>query len=54
MELTDGLKNLLIETSKQLKGSARRLFQERTVKTPGSGGASLKEYPFFSSGIYPL
>ena len=43
MELTDELKRLLIETAKQLKGSARRLFQARTVKTLGPGGASLAE-----------
>ncbi|BCL83890.1 hypothetical protein ccbrp13_63550 [Ktedonobacteria bacterium brp13] len=43
MELTDELKNLLIETSKQLKGSAHRLFQARTVKALSSGGASLAE-----------
>ncbi len=43
MELTDELKSLLIETTRQLKGSARRLFQARTVKALGSGGASLAE-----------
>jgi Rhodopirellula transposase DDE domain len=43
MELTDELKSLLIETTKQLKGSARRLFQARTVKALGPGGASLAE-----------
>ncbi len=43
MELTDELKRLLIETAKQLKGSARRLFQARTVKALGPGGASLAE-----------
>jgi hypothetical protein len=32
MELTDELKSLLIDTAKQLKGSARRLFLARTVK----------------------
>jgi len=29
MELTEELKSFLIETAKQLKGSARRLFQAR-------------------------
>ena len=43
MELTDELKCFLIETAKQLKGSALRLFQARTVKALGSGGASLAE-----------
>lgn len=43
MELTNELKSLLIETAKQLKGSARRLFQARTVKVLGPGGASLAE-----------
>ena len=43
MELADELKSLLIETAKQLKGSARRLFQARTVKALGTGGASVAE-----------
>jgi hypothetical protein len=43
MELTDELKNLLIDTAKQLKGSARRLFLARTVKALGTGGASRAE-----------
>src|SRR5713226_4577679 len=43
MELTDELKCFLIETAKQLKGSALRLFQARTVKALGPGGASLAE-----------
>ena len=38
MELTDSLKTLLIETTKSLKGSARRLFMARTVKELGPGG----------------
>ena len=43
MELTDGLKSVLVETAKQLKGSARRLFMARTVKAFGPGGASRAE-----------
>jgi len=43
MEPTEELKDLLIKTAKQLKGSARRLFMARTVKTLGPGGASLAE-----------
>jgi hypothetical protein len=43
MELTDELKDLLIDTAKQLKGSARRLFLARTVKALGPGGASRAE-----------
>jgi hypothetical protein len=43
MELTEELKDLLIKTAEQLKGSARRLFQARTVKTLGPGGASRAE-----------
>jgi hypothetical protein len=43
MELTDELKDLLIETAKQLKGSVRRLFLARTVKALGPGGASRAE-----------
>jgi hypothetical protein len=38
MELTDSFKTLLIETTKSLKGSARRLFMARTVKELGPGG----------------
>ncbi len=43
MELTDELKSLLIDTAKQLKGSARRLFLARTVKALVPGGASRAE-----------
>src|SRR5438128_7769396 len=43
MDLTDELKSLLIETAKQFKGSARRLFLARTVKALGPGGASRAE-----------
>ena len=46
MELTDALKSLLIDTAKQLKGSARRLFMARTVKALGPGGASRAEREF--------
>jgi Rhodopirellula transposase DDE domain len=46
MELTDELKNLLIDTAKQLKGSARRHFLARTVKALGPGGASRVEREF--------
>jgi hypothetical protein len=38
MELTDSLKSLFVDTSKSLKGSARRLFMARTVKELGLGG----------------
>jgi hypothetical protein len=40
MELTDSVKNLLIETAKQLKGAARRRFMALTVKDLGFGGQS--------------
>ena len=43
MELTDSLKSLFMETAKQLKGSARRIFMARVVKELGSGGASRAE-----------
>jgi hypothetical protein len=43
MELTNELKSLLIDTARQLKGSARRLFLARTVKALGPGGASRAE-----------
>jgi DDE family transposase len=46
MELTDELKSLLIDTAKQLKGSARRQFMARTVKALGPGGASRVEREF--------
>jgi hypothetical protein len=38
MELTDTLKELLIDTANSLKGSARRTFMARTVKELGKGG----------------
>ena len=38
MELTTSVKSLLLETTKALKGSARRLFMARTVKELGPGG----------------
>lgn len=38
MELTPEVKSLLIETAKELQGSARRLFMARTVKALGKGG----------------
>jgi hypothetical protein len=38
MELTPEIKSLLIETAKDLKGSARRLFMARTVKVLGKDG----------------
>ncbi len=40
MELTDSVKNLLIETAKQLKGAAKRRFMAMTVKELGFGGQS--------------
>jgi hypothetical protein len=38
MDLTQGLKNLFIQTAQDLKGVARRLFMARTVKEMGPGG----------------
>jgi len=46
MELTDELKSVLIDTAKQLKGSARRQFMARTVKALAPGGASRVEREF--------
>jgi hypothetical protein len=40
MELVEEVKELLIETAKGLKGSARRLFMARTVRALGEGGKS--------------
>src|SRR5450755_1095464 len=38
MELVEEVKALFIETTKDLKGSARRLFMARTVRALGEGG----------------
>jgi hypothetical protein len=43
MELVDDVKELLMETTKSLKGSARRLFMARTVRVLGEGGQRLAE-----------
>src|SRR5947209_10903363 len=43
MELTEVIKELLIETAKTLKGSARRMFLARTVQALGEGGQRLAE-----------
>ncbi len=43
MELVEEVKELLIETAKGLKGSARRLFMARAVHTLGKGGQRLAE-----------
>lgn len=43
MELDEEVKELLRETGKALKGSARRLFMARTVHALGEGGQRLAE-----------
>jgi hypothetical protein len=43
MELVEEVKELLRETAKELKGSARRLFMARTVRALGEGGQRLAE-----------
>jgi hypothetical protein len=43
MELVEEVKELLRETEKALKGSARRLFMARTVRALGEGGKLLAE-----------
>ena len=43
MELVKEVKELLIETAKSVKGSARRLFLARTVRALGEGGQRLAE-----------
>jgi hypothetical protein len=43
MELVEETKKLLIETAKDLKGRARRLFMARTVLALGKGGQRLAE-----------
>lgn len=43
MELTKAVKELLLMTAKELKGSARRMFMARTVQAIGEGGQRLAE-----------
>ena len=43
MELTEEVKELLLKTAKDLKGSARRMFMARTVQALGEGGQRLAE-----------
>ena len=43
MELREEVKELIIETAKDLKGSVRRLFMARTVRALGEGGQRLAE-----------
>jgi len=43
MELTEAVKELLVQTAKALKGSARRLLMARTVQALGEGGQRLAE-----------
>jgi DDE family transposase len=43
MELVEEIKELLIETAKELKGSTRRVFMARTVHALGEGGQRLAE-----------
>ena len=43
MELTEEVKSLLLNTAKDLKGSALRLFMARSVQALGEGGQRLAE-----------
>lgn len=43
MELTEVVKALLLNTAKDLKGSAHRIFMARTVQALGAGGQRLAE-----------
>jgi hypothetical protein len=43
VELTEEVKVLVLNTAKDLKGSARRMFMARTVQALGEGGQSLAE-----------
>jgi len=43
IEITEGLKETFEETAKSLKGSERRLFMARVVKSLGRGGSSYAE-----------
>ena len=46
MEVTKEVKEFLIKTAKELKGSARRLFLARTVRVLGKGGQRRAEEEF--------
>ena len=43
MDLSEEVKELLLKTAKDLKGSARRMFMARTVEALGEGGQRLAE-----------
>ncbi len=43
LELTEEVKELLLNAAKDLKGSARRMFMARTVQSLGKGGQRLAE-----------
>jgi len=43
LELTEEIKSLLLNTAKELKGRALRMFMARTVQTLGEGGQRLAE-----------
>jgi hypothetical protein len=43
MELTEEVKVLVLNTAKELKGSARRMFMARMVQALGEGGQRLAE-----------
>ena len=43
MELTEEVKALVLNTAKELRGSARRMFMARTVQALGEGGQRLAE-----------
>ncbi len=43
MELTEEVKELLLKTARDLKGSGRRMFMARTVRALGEGGQRLAE-----------
>lgn len=43
LELTEEIKSLLLNTAKELKGRARRMFMARTVQALGAGGQRLAE-----------
>src|SRR5260221_12442533 len=43
VELTEEVKALVLNTAKELRGSARRMFMARTVQALGEGGQRLAE-----------
>ena len=52
MELTEAVKALLLNTAKELKGSARRMFMARPVQALGLDGQSQADPQFRTTRLY--